>query len=476
MLIVVQNNTCKVVQATDQELGFVYRFLSFRNTAAERQRKAGYEVDDMVRMFSLKTRRFPTGMLPLLHKHATIAKFEVQVLDQRNGPAPAELPEPVLDWLKAPPWTLRDYQLEIMQQVAKPTKPYSLPGRGIIWSPTGSGKGTIAVAIAATFPGPWVFLVHRNHLADDIAERWESRTGKKAGWVTGTEVRFGSQYEFTVATMQSLITRLGRDSKIDAWAQTIKGIIVDECHVCPAKMGSGTITKFANAYWRIGLSGTPLDRGDQRSLVAVGLLGPVLYRIKPETLMEAGYLARPTIHMLPCYQDQEVDSWSEAYDSLIVSSDQRNRLVIDALVKCEKPAMVFVQRIEHGHDLVRRAERAGLTVRFVNGKTGGKEGARQRKQACKDLASARLDAIITTDVFNEGVDIPCLRTVVLAAGGKSWIKALQQVGRALRISKDKTTATIYDVLDTGNRWLERHAVRRMAAFTREGYNVVQDHG
>jgi superfamily II DNA or RNA helicase len=80
---------------------------------------------------------------------------------------------------------------------------------------------------------------------------------------------------------------------------------------------------------------------------------------------------------------------------------------------------------------------------------------------------------VASDVFNEGVDIPALRTVVLAAGGKSTVKVLQQIGRALRKSDGKTVASIIDIDDRGNKWLRQHSLERVRVMRREGYDVVE---
>lgn len=466
MLISISNNTCRLVNGTDQDIEWLHSFLSFKDSSAERRRRMGYTVtDDRVRMFSLKTKEFPTGLLYMVRRQAAKLGKDVDLVDTRE-PIPS-ISDEVRASLLEPPWTLRDYQMDSIELIENPGKDDYLPGRGILWIPTAGGKSHCVSAIAHAFPGNWAFLVHRSHLADDVDRRWNTLTGGIAGRILSGETN--PDPKFTVCTFQTLAARLGTHKAVTNWAKTVTGLLVDECHISAAATAVKVIRQFPNANMRIGVSGTPLDRSDKRSLVAVGLLGPVIQRVKAKTLVDNGTIARPTVRMIPCFQLSHLDTWAEVYEQLIVHSHERNGIIVREMLKAERPGMVFVQRLQHGLILKKLAEKAGLTVDFVN----GDKDARQRDQAIKRLSMARTDFIIATDVFNEGVNIPDLRSVILAAGGKSVSKVLQQIGRALRKADGKTEATIVDIADQGNDWLAKHAAARVAACRREGYEVVQ---
>lgn len=466
MLIQVSNNTSKLINPSDQDVEWLYHFLSFKNAKAEQLKRMGKKVwDTQVRLFSPRTYQFMTGMLDMVLLQAEKLEKRVEVVDIRE-PMP-ELPPGMLDELQGQPWTLRDYQVGALKAVLSPPKKHQLPGRGILWHRTGAGKSRLAPAIAYAFGESTCFLVHRTHLAHDVAERWEALSGYPAGRILSGDIRPGDG--FTVATVQTLTSRLKSDKRIKAWAERVKVLEADECHVFAAKDAIKVVRKFPNARIRLGLSGTPLDRTDKRSLVAIGLFGPVIHSVTVPQLVEAGVLARTTVRLLPCYQTSPAPTWPKAYDELIVNSEARNRILVNAAKGAERPGMIFVQRLKHGLKLKKMCESAGLSVAFVN----GNKDPKQRDRAIKDLAAARLDFIIATDVFNEGVNIPSLRTVVLAAGGQSPIKVLQQIGRALRREGDKDEATIYDVDDRGNKWLRKHARNRIKVCLREGYEVIE---
>jgi superfamily II DNA or RNA helicase len=81
------------------------------------------------------------------------------------------------------------------------------------------------------------------------------------------------------------------------------------------------------------------------------------------------------------------------------------------------------------------------------------------------------DLLVATNIFNEGVDIPELKSVVIAAGGSSSIQALQRIGRGMRRTDSKSRFYVYDLLDSGQRWMERHAKARQRAYRSEGHTV-----
>jgi superfamily II DNA or RNA helicase len=78
-------------------------------------------------------------------------------------------------------------------------------------------------------------------------------------------------------------------------------------------------------------------------------------------------------------------------------------------------------------------------------------------------------------VVQEGVDVPALRSVVIAAGGQSTIAAIQRVGRGLRTQAGKTSCDVWEFLDRGQRWLEAHSRARRRAYEAEGYTVLVEH-
>ena len=404
-----------------------------------------------IQLFSAKHRVFPSGLLPLVLKAAPEAGVTVDVVDAR---APDVAPDDTIDTA----W-LRDYQVEAVLAAERDET-------GIIWGPTGLGKTEIAVALGQRIQVPWLFLAHRAQLAIQAAERYELRTGERAGVIGDSEWR---EERFTCATFQSLHAALkAGDERASALLKRVHGVIADECHVVPSATFYHVLMATSRARWRIGLSGTPLARGDQRSVYSIASLGPIIIRIRAERLIEAGMLSRPTVHYHTCKQSLRCIDWATAKAMLIVRSAQRNALLVDIACKADKPSLLFVHEIDHGKHLRDALVARGVRTGFVS----GTDSIDTRKEAIAALERREFDTLVTTVVFQEGVDIPALASVVMGAGGKSTIAALQRAGRAMRVVDGKTTCEIYDIMDLGNKWLTDHSRQRRTAYVREGYEVL----
>jgi superfamily II DNA or RNA helicase len=359
---------------------------------------------------------------------------------------------------------LRDYQRAALEAVCARE-------RGILWLPTAAGKTATASSIVASFPtGRWLFLVHRVSLLNQTAAAFEKWTGERAGRVGDDSWR---PRRFTVATFQTLAARLAAgDAEARALLEGADGIIGDECHAVASTTAAAVFGAATNARFRVGLSGTPLARGDRKSSLVVGATGPVIYRMRPEVLVERRVLARPTIRMVDVLHDEMPDAtWPTVYDRLVVHSARRNALVVEAVRRSEKPCLVFVQAVEHGHVLVRALTRAGIRCGYVH----GAHTTEQREAAIEDLVAGRIEVLLCSVIFQEGVDVPALRSVVIAAGGQSTIAAIQRVGRGLRTQAGKTSCDVWEFLDRGQRWLEAHSRARRRAYEAEGYTVLVEH-
>jgi len=430
--------------------------------------------DGMIHALDRFEMTFPSGLCrQVLDAAKAQADVTVKVNDGRIKPI-ARDPNADLTWL-------RDYQLEAVEAMLQ-------RGRGIVWAPTGSGKTEIMAGLVLSVPCRWLALVHRAQLMDDMAARYEKRTGQPAlrGLDAMSRVQSGPQWRgakpnevstLLVETFQTFHSRLKKGNALaQAAMQRAEGLIVDECHSLPAASFLGVAQAAEAAYWRVGLSGTPLQRGEAKSVGLVGALGPVGYRIPATKLIEAGVLARPTIVMTECFQSIQLGPvmgrraqarvWQKVSKNLVTESRVRNLLVRDLALGAAKPCLVFVQLLDHGRLLEEHLRAAGAKVEFVEGKTA----LESRKAAIRRLEQGDIDILVATVVFNEGIDIPCLASVVIGGGGASPVQALQRVGRGMRTAVDKSTFEVWDVFDRGSL-LENHAKKRQRSYEVEQYAV-----
>ena len=467
MWIEVGCTTARVLRATDEEAAWLRDYMSFPDARARFRAFGPREV----RMYDDLHASFPAGLVPLVRKDAPKEGFAVEVAD-RTAPAPVD-PDANLAWL-------RDYQRDAVRAVVTRR-------RGIIHLATGGGKTDVAVGVVRSVPtAGWLFLVHRTTLVHQAAERFSLRAREhgvdlgEPGVIGEGTWREGDV--LTCATFQSLAAALrnggAHATRARELLERVGGLIIDEAHCTPAEQFWRVAMGTTRAAYRVGLSGTPLARGDKRSVLAVAALGPVVYRLRAERLIDEGVLAKPTIRLVPVEQVSERVTWSGVYNELVVKSRVRNAAVVAAALRAEKPAFVFVQNIAHGRTLEKALLRSGVRTGFV----WGGHSTDWRQSAVRSLVAGRVDVLVCSVVFQEGVDVPALRAVVVASGGRSVIAALQRIGRGMRVERDaagavtKASFEVWDFADRGHGWLERHARERRQAYLKEGFDVVVDDG
>jgi superfamily II DNA or RNA helicase len=324
--------------------------------------------------------------------------------------------------------------------------------------------------------------VHRSQLADDIATRFELRSpGLVAGRILEGGWDIPEDAQLVAATYQTLKATLEskhewKRAMAEKLLKNAQGLIVDEVHTAPAETYLALLMR-TRAYYRFGVSGTPLERNDAKSQYAIAAIGPLIYQIKPQLLIERGILAKPTVRMATVEQyGSAAAGWATVYKNLVVKSKRRNKKLIDYAKRCTKPGFLFVEQKEHGHALVKQLFAAGLKAEFV----WGKHSIDYRKSLIKRLILGHFDLLVCSRVFNEGIDVPELRSVVIGSGGKSLIAVLQRLGRGMRVDRDRAGAVrdggdvfeVYDILDQGQRWLEKHAKVRRDAYLADQYELL----
>ncbi len=342
-------------------------------------------------------------------------------------------------------------------------------GRFLLGDFTVTHNTEIAAGLCKSIRCSWLFLTHKKDLYSNAFKRFRKRLRERVGTIAEGRCEIE---RVTVATFQSLERRLeAKEPAALDLLEHVGGVLTDECHVGGADSFWSLVMK-CNAYYRVGLSGTPLARSDNRTMMIFGALGPVVHRVKASVLIDMGILARPHIRMLECEQlTLDQPTWQGAYGAGVVRSKKRNAVVMEAIRRVEKPALVFFKEIKHGKALLQLAQDkfVGTTFECVD----GKNSLAEREAAVERLTRRDTDVLFCSNIFDAGIDIPAVNGGVNASGGKSVIGVIQKLGRAMRSDGGrKTDFDWYDILDIGNPWLEKHARRRIKAYKGEGHEVT----
>jgi superfamily II DNA or RNA helicase/HKD family nuclease len=125
-------------------------------------------------------------------------------------------------------------------------------------------------------------------------------------------------------------------------------------------------------------------------------------------------------------------------------------------------ALGFCVSVEHARFMARRFMEAGIPSVAVTGETESD----QRDDALRQLRAGTLSVVFAVDVFNEGVDVPEIDTVLFLRPTESATLFLQQLGRGLRRVEGKACLTVLDFI--GRQRAEFRFDRRFQAITGRG--------
>ncbi|WP_375426068.1 DUF3427 domain-containing protein [uncultured Friedmanniella sp.] len=122
-------------------------------------------------------------------------------------------------------------------------------------------------------------------------------------------------------------------------------------------------------------------------------------------------------------------------------------------------ALGFCVSVAHAQFMAQVFREAGVPALAVSGATSPE----QRAQALLDLRDRRVNALFAADLFNEGLDLPDVDTVLFLRPTESATLFLQQLGRGLRRTRDKAVLTVLDFV--GHHRQEFRFDRRLRALT-----------
>lgn len=110
-------------------------------------------------------------------------------------------------------------------------------------------------------------------------------------------------------------------------------------------------------------------------------------------------------------------------------------------------ALGFCVDIAHAEFMAAEFVKAGIAAAAVSATTK----QRERDAALRDLEQGKLQIVFSVDLFNEGVDVPRVDTIVFLRPTESATVFLQQLGRGLRLAEGKECCTVLDFIGTAHR-------------------------
>lgn len=146
---------------------------------------------------------------------------------------------------------------------------------------------------------------------------------------------------------------------------------------------------------------------------------------------------------------------SELENVYVLDTEKAKRRAQDIIINTIKyvddienvKALGFCVSIKHAEFMANEFNNAGIPSIALTGNSNDEI----RKNAAKNLTDGNIKVIFTVDLFNEGVDIPQINTILFLRPTESLTIFLQQLGRGLRISEGKECLTVLDFIGQSNK-------------------------
>lgn len=397
--------------------------------------------DGRIRLFNVRSREIYRGLVPHIAKfckdfdhtyeYEDIAE-EFSLLEAQDFISTLGLPEQFVP---------RDYQVDGFVHAIRNK-------RILLLSPTGSGKSLMLYMILRKImdQGKVLIIVPTVNLVEQLASDF-----KNYGFDSDTlihKIHAGIEKDANkpviISTWQSLFRLPPK------YFRQFKSVICDEVHLAKAKSLICILSNLTNTKYRIGTTGT-LDNLKTNKLVLEGLFGSVRQVTTTKTLIDNQTLSSFQVKSLLLKHDSKVSEALKKADyqteiEYLINSDSRNRFITNLALSLKGNTLILFQFIKHGEELKKLVEEIDPSrpVFFIYGKTEA-----DIREESRHLIEKSTDAIIiaSSGVFSTGVNIVNLDSLIFASPSKSRIRVLQSVGRVLRRSYIKTSATLFDIAD-----------------------------
>lgn len=416
--------------------------------------------------------RFPAGLVPFVQECLAVQGAPVEIVDKRVESQPS-----VIIYSAKPQVKLDPHQEQAVADALEAK-------RGVIWYPTGTGKTTIMGETIRRSRLRTLVLCGTKVLLEQLTKELSRLTGAPVGKIGDGHWEDGM---LVVATFQTLVKRLIPDKNLNpkerkrlreealAYLGQFQQVIADEGHHIAAATFEECMKACTGADRRYCFSATPNKSGaDAREtmLRVQGWTGPVASHLTIAAGVETGRIV-PTdmfvVHLnspKPAKGTAPINFKGEV-DEYVIHNERRNDVIARIARKSRRrgPTVVIVERAEHGRILA-----SLIGCDFVSGTTTKGD----RELAWSNFKRGNINCLVVSKIADEGLDLPNIHFLILAAGGKAQHRQVQRIGRGMRASEGKTHLTAFDFDDDLGQHLPRHYRSRRRLYDGEAAYTVTD--
>jgi len=322
--------------------------------------------------------------------------------------------------------------------------------KGLVIAATGVGKTYIAAFDSLEFKRV-LFVAHREEILKQAEKAFRSVRPKSAiGYYTGDRRDTGC--DIYLATVQTL----ARKNHLSRFVPDhFDYIVIDEFHHAAADSYRAILNHF-RAQFLLGLTATPY-RTDNRDIYDL-CDNNVIYEIRMKEAIERGLIVPfryfGVFDEKVDYSKVRVSNGTYVLEDLEreLSRMERADLVLEKYMKMAgSRTLGFCAGIHHAEYMAAYFTNHGIRAVAVHSGESHSQYVAERAEAIKMLNRGAIRVVFAVDIFNEGVDIPNVDTVMFLRPTESYTLFLQQLGRGLRIAEGKECLTVLDFIGNYKR-------------------------
>lgn len=359
---------------------------------------------------------------------------------------------PLLDFSALDLMRAKDYQQEILEKLDVERNVHG-HFRNLVVAATGTGKTVIAAFDFKRYREAhpdchFLFIAHRQEILHQAMQTFR---------IVLDEPNFGSiwdgnnepsNYQHVFASKDTLRNRV---DTLQLRADYYDYMVVDEVHHIVAPTYVKLMTCFKPQIL-LGLTATP-ERTNEQEDITVFFDGHISAEIRLPAALNAGLLAPFYYYGIPDNVNLSEVKWSgHGYDiaelsRIYTQNDYRTGLILKKMQEYignnqlhKVRALCFCVDKNHAKFMNAKFTLAGLKTDVLT----SDDDDRHRNIVKKRLQAGTINYLFVVDLFNEGVDIPEIDTILFLRPTESATVFLQQFGRGLRLHKDKDHLTVLD--------------------------------
>lgn len=456
--------------------------------------------------YDKENRIIPTGLMPFTKIYAQKNNLELKIHDKRKFP---KLNQDMIDVLeKGDSWSIGKYKIgtkEKREYQANSILAVKKFRGGIINVPVGGGKTLILAALFQLFKCKSICVFNQIELIRQTKSELINEFGfdhKDVG-IVGEGINEGDR-RYVLLSMMSYQNMFSEYPDVGA-------VIMDEVHSTGRTNVAEKILYCAqSAPIRVGLSATAnVIENPYEQMRLYANVGPVIIKRDMKDQMDEGILAdtKVIMHTLSNTPIPVTGSWADIYEkrkwkkekkraddkklrdaykeqgwefikeggeeyvrklvalgdesNLYIHNVERNKKIAE-LAKTHERVLILFNKLPHGEILHKLIPNSILIY--------GKHSKDERELAKNELKDNKDAVVIASSIFDQGINIPSIKNLILGSISVSTVRTIQKVGRAVRTDKktNKTTATVHDFAQYNNAMATKQTEKRIKIYKKIG--------